>query len=628
MIEPRSSLRRSIVWDEDDRITSISDNGRTTDFVYDDAGQRTIKRGPRGETVYAFPTWVVRSGTIGTSHVFVGSTRVASHVWPGRSHLEPPGDDALGGMLGNWWEHRSDAGFAHARDTEMNPHYRVGSHTPMSGRPETQFLYFYHPDHLGSTEFVTDTDGELYEHAQYFPSGETWVRQGDNADRLPWLFTSQELDAETGLYYLNARYYDPRVGVFASTDPALSAEYLSSTGHEPGMRGVYDPRNLSSFCYSHNSPIVYSDPGGRCPPCVAVVIIIALASTPAIAGDVDPERRTHRPSDAALLAHTALRAVPVGGVIPGALAGAADTAIGDADRGEMSSPGTYALSTGAGAAGGLLGGRTPRPSGAPAVARETTETAGRTMGSEFVEAAGRACSGGACVCFAEGTSVLTPSGPAAIESIEVGDLVWSRDEVTGEVTAEHVVHTFVTSDRQVLDLEIETDAGEHDVLRVTPQHPFWTLDGTWTVAGDLEVGDRLVSFGGDLARVTDLRPESTRVTVFNFEVERTHTYFVGDIGIWVHNDCWDDIARHAIEGSGHLFRGGRDIAALGRYLRAWGASVGADSAENATRDIVSRRGREIFVRRAGGSGSWFEADSIAAAQRYVERLVSRGLTQL
>ncbi len=50
------------------------------------------------------------------------------------------------------------------------------------------------------------------------------------------------------------------------------------------------------------------------------------------------------------------------------------------------------------------------------------------------------------------TPVLTPSGPAAIESIEVGDLVWPRDEVTGEVTAEHVLRTFVTPDREVLDL--------------------------------------------------------------------------------------------------------------------------------------------------------------------------------
>jgi RHS repeat-associated protein len=126
----------------------------------------------------------------------------------------------------------------------------------MSGRPETQFLYFYHPDHLGSTEFVTDTDGELYEHAQYFPSGETWVREDDGADRLPWLFTSQELDAETGLYYLNARYYDPRVGVFASTDPALAGD--------PGAF-AFSPPLRAAYAYGFNNPIRLRDTDGELP---------------------------------------------------------------------------------------------------------------------------------------------------------------------------------------------------------------------------------------------------------------------------------------------------------------------------------------------------------------------------
>ena len=43
--------------------------------------------------------------------------------------------------------------------------------------PDDNFVYFYHPDHLGSTGFVTDKDGELYEHMVYFPFGETWVAE-------------------------------------------------------------------------------------------------------------------------------------------------------------------------------------------------------------------------------------------------------------------------------------------------------------------------------------------------------------------------------------------------------------------------------------------------------------------
>src|SRR5262245_38240641 len=84
------------------------------------------------------------------------------------------------------------------------------------GKPETmqqgsqradESAFFYHANHLGSTSFVTDEDGELYEHAQYFPYGEQWVLQQGNQS-LPYLFTSKEPDEETGLYYFEARYLE------------------------------------------------------------------------------------------------------------------------------------------------------------------------------------------------------------------------------------------------------------------------------------------------------------------------------------------------------------------------------------------------------------------------------------
>ena len=39
------------------------------------------------------------------------------------------------------------------------------------GKPET-LQFFYHPDHLGSSSFITDVSGEVYQHVQYFPFGE------------------------------------------------------------------------------------------------------------------------------------------------------------------------------------------------------------------------------------------------------------------------------------------------------------------------------------------------------------------------------------------------------------------------------------------------------------------------
>jgi len=53
------------------------------------------------------------------------------------------------------------------------------------------------------------------------------------------------------------------------------------------------------------------------------------------------------------------------------------------------------------------------------------------------------------------------------------------------------------------------------------------------------VGDKLVSVNGEDLIVEDYHIELTEepVSVYNFQVEDFHTYFVGDCAVWVHNDC-------------------------------------------------------------------------------------------
>src|SRR5206468_2544897 len=86
--------------------------------------------------------------------------------------------------------------------------------------PIEKDVYFYHGDQVGSSNFVTDAGGNLYEHLEYFPSGESWVEESTNTQRTPYLFTGKELDEETGLYDFGAGYYDPRTSVWQSADPA------------------------------------------------------------------------------------------------------------------------------------------------------------------------------------------------------------------------------------------------------------------------------------------------------------------------------------------------------------------------------------------------------------------------
>jgi len=128
-------------------------------------------------------------------------------------------------------------------------------------------VYFYHPDHLGSTSYVTDAKGDVYQHVEYFPFGESWVEQVKNAQQVAFGFTGKELDAETGLYYFGARYYDARTSVWVSPDPILG-EYLPTGDKKkdknlPGMGGVFNSFNLGLYTYGHLNPVKFVDPDGN-----------------------------------------------------------------------------------------------------------------------------------------------------------------------------------------------------------------------------------------------------------------------------------------------------------------------------------------------------------------------------
>ncbi|MEJ2665403.1 MAG: RHS repeat-associated core domain-containing protein, partial [Spirochaetia bacterium] len=89
-----------------------------------------------------------------------------------------------------------------------------------------------------------DCDGEEYEHVEYTPYGETWIDEGrDTLERINYLFTSKELDTETGLYYFGARYLDPQTSRWINPDPIMDG--------------------LNWYCFCSNNPIKYKDPNGK-----------------------------------------------------------------------------------------------------------------------------------------------------------------------------------------------------------------------------------------------------------------------------------------------------------------------------------------------------------------------------
>ncbi len=116
--------------------------------------------------------------------------------------------------------------------------------------PKTEKIYYFHPDHLGTTTFLTDANGDCYQFFLNLPFGETMAEQKSITQNYatPYKFTGKELDEETGLYYFGARYYAPRESIWLSTDP-LAEKYPS----------------FSPYAYCLNNPIKFVDPDGRAP---------------------------------------------------------------------------------------------------------------------------------------------------------------------------------------------------------------------------------------------------------------------------------------------------------------------------------------------------------------------------
>ena len=108
-------------------------------------------------------------------------------------------------------------------------------------------IYYYHPNHLGSTSFVTDQNQTITQGFLYAPFGEITTEFNINfgSSVIPkYSFNAKEWDEETGMYYYEARYYKPPV--FTSRDP-LFEKYPS----------------ISPYTYCMNNPVIYVDPTGK-----------------------------------------------------------------------------------------------------------------------------------------------------------------------------------------------------------------------------------------------------------------------------------------------------------------------------------------------------------------------------
>jgi RHS repeat-associated protein len=108
---------------------------------------------------------------------------------------------------------------------------------------QTEVRHYYGTDHLGSTVLVTGEAGEVLWTGETNPFGDSVSGEGTGSGESERIkYTGKDWDEDAGLYYFNARWYDPGTGRFITEDPARDG--------------------ISWYVYVSNNPLKFTDPSG------------------------------------------------------------------------------------------------------------------------------------------------------------------------------------------------------------------------------------------------------------------------------------------------------------------------------------------------------------------------------
>jgi RHS repeat-associated protein len=193
-------------WDYANRLSDTSNNGTTTGYIYNHAGQRVqqdVKIGTNAtSTTKYFNRYFETSGATTTLYIYL------------------PNGELLGTIEGN-------------------------------GNATSTFIV--HTDHLGGTNVISDKEGNQAQLTNYYPYGS--IRQNETAgfDEKRKAI-GQYYDDATVLNYYNARYMESNRGQFMSEDPVFWGD--------PNRQNLTNPQSLNSYSYANDNPITYSDPLG------------------------------------------------------------------------------------------------------------------------------------------------------------------------------------------------------------------------------------------------------------------------------------------------------------------------------------------------------------------------------
>ena len=384
--------------------------------------------------------------------------------------------------------------------------------------------YYFHDGH-GSVRGLTDENGTITDRYSYDAYGNLLKAEGNTEN--DFLYTGEQYNANTGLYYLRARYMNPSTGTFISMD-----SYAGNT---------YDPVSLHKYLYANANPVMNTDPTGyfsladtstatsirstlnAMHSCMNLQKIIRWANALCTIYDTTMEIRN------VILGNGTVGDVMVAllqGVVVGFMVdGMCKTSLGIILKPMMALFG--------------LAGQVDQ-------IQEAIESGDPLeISVRFVQLI---CMlfGLTSQCFTGETLVSTETGLIPIADIKEGDYVWTENVETGEKELKQVLKVYVSETDTIVHVNLRDENGDEiTVINTTEQHPFYVEGKGWTTAAVLEEGDKLRGKGGKCKTVEGVAVEKSDnfVKVYNLEVADAHTYYVSDNEVLVHNTCTNQNGR-------------------------------------------------------------------------------------
>lgn len=225
-------LSATSTYDYNNQLVSYKKSGVTTSYAYDYLGDRVVYSSGNTTTRYLDRDYSVASSTDITQslHIFLGDRMVATVDKTSTSSPE---------------------------------------------------IHYHHTDHLSGSNLSTDKDALVSEITDYYPYGAIRYNPTYDGFRESRKFTGHELDTETGMTYMGARYYAGDMGRFRSVDPVYLAVGTDGIKQKTGLElplYLSDPQGMNSYAYARNNPVRNVDPTGEWWETALDIVSLALST--------------------------------------------------------------------------------------------------------------------------------------------------------------------------------------------------------------------------------------------------------------------------------------------------------------------------------------------------------------